>query len=67
MAERVDLRGYLPLDGGLLDLYRGADALLHVSWTEGVPQVLLEAFAAGLPVVATRSAEWPRPWARQRC
>jgi aminoglycoside phosphotransferase (APT) family kinase protein len=24
-----------------------------VSWTEGVPQVLLEAFAAGLPVVAT--------------
>ena len=33
--------------------YAGADALVHVSWTEGVPQVLLEAFAAGLPVVAT--------------
>jgi glycosyltransferase involved in cell wall biosynthesis len=26
---------------------------LHVSWTEGLPQVLVEAFAAGLPVVAT--------------
>ena len=53
VADRVDLRGYLPLDGGLMDLYRSADALLHVSWTEGVPQVLLEAFAAGTPVVAT--------------
>ena len=36
-----------------MDLYRSAGALLHVSWTEGVPQVLHEAFAAGLPVVAT--------------
>jgi len=39
--------------GRLRTLYAGSDALLHVSWTEGVPQVLLEAFAAGLPVVAT--------------
>ena len=53
VADRVELRGYLPLDGGLMDLYRSADAFLHVSWTEGVPQVLLEAFAAGTPVVAT--------------
>lgn len=53
VTERVELRGYLPLDGGLIDLYRSADAFLHVSWTEGVPQVLLEAFAAGTPVVAT--------------
>ena len=36
-----------------MDLYRSSDAFLHVSWTEGVPQVLLEAFAAGSPVVAT--------------
>ena len=35
------------------DLYRDSHALLHVSWTEGLPQVLLEAFAAGLPMVAT--------------
>lgn len=51
--DRVELLGYVPLDGGLLDHYRGADVFLHVSWTEGLPQVLLEAFAARLPVVAT--------------
>ena len=49
----VDLVGYVPLGPGLIDRYRTAHALLHVSWTEGVPQVLYEAFAAGLPVVAT--------------
>jgi glycosyltransferase involved in cell wall biosynthesis len=52
-AARADLKGYVPIDGGLLDLYRSADVFLHVSWTEGLPQVLFEAFAAGLPVVAT--------------
>jgi glycosyltransferase involved in cell wall biosynthesis len=50
---RADLHGYVPLDGGLREAYAGAHALLHVSWTEGFPQVLVEAFAAGLPVVAT--------------
>lgn len=53
LAEHSALRGYLPVDRGLLEVYRGSHALLHVSWTEGVPQVLFEAFAAGLPVVAT--------------
>ena len=53
VADHADLRGYVPLDGGLRDLYRTSDAFLHVSWTEGFPQVLLEAFATGLPVVAT--------------
>ena len=53
VAEHADLRGYVPIDGELPRLYRSSHALLHVSWTEGVPQVLFEAFAAGLPVVAT--------------
>ena len=48
-----ELLGYVPLDAGLFDLYRDADVFLHISWTEGLPQVLLEAFAARLPVVAT--------------
>jgi glycosyltransferase involved in cell wall biosynthesis len=53
LGEHADLRGHVPIDGGLVDVYRSGDAFLHVSWTEGLPQVLLEAFAAGLPVVAT--------------
>jgi glycosyltransferase involved in cell wall biosynthesis len=53
LLECVELRGYVPIDGGLLDLYRDSHAFLHVSWTEGFPQVLIEAFAAGLPAVAT--------------
>jgi glycosyltransferase involved in cell wall biosynthesis len=53
VSEAADLRGYLPLDGGLLEAYRESHAFLHVSWTEGLPQVLFEAFAARLPVVAT--------------
>jgi glycosyltransferase involved in cell wall biosynthesis len=38
---------------GLLDVYRESHVFLHVSLTEGMPQVLLEAFASGLAVVAT--------------
>jgi glycosyltransferase involved in cell wall biosynthesis len=53
VAEAADLRGYVPVDAGLHDLYRSADVFLHVSWTEGLPQVLFEAFAARLPIVAT--------------
>jgi glycosyltransferase involved in cell wall biosynthesis len=52
VADRAELRGYVPHDE-LGDLYRGSHAFLHVSWTEGLPQVLFEAFAAGCPVVAT--------------
>ena len=53
LGGRAELRGYVPLDGGLCDLYRSSHAFVHCSWTEGVPQVLQEAFAARLPVVAT--------------
>jgi glycosyltransferase involved in cell wall biosynthesis len=53
VADRAELIGYVPLDAGLFDVYRSCHAFLHVSWTEGLPQVLLEAFAARLPMVAT--------------
>jgi glycosyltransferase involved in cell wall biosynthesis len=53
LSDRVIQHGHVPIDGGLWDFYRRAHALLHVSMTEGVPQVILEAFAARLPVVAT--------------
>jgi glycogen synthase len=36
----------------LPDAYRGADVLLHPSRMEGLPKVILEALASGLPVVA---------------
>jgi glycosyltransferase involved in cell wall biosynthesis len=50
---RAELPGYVPYGPRLVELYRGSHALLHTSWTEGLPQVLVEGFAAGVPVVAT--------------
>lgn len=52
VADRTEMLGYVPFDS-LRDLYRGSHVFLHVSLTEGLPQVLFEAFAAGAPVVAT--------------
>ena len=49
----VELRGFVAHGPALLELYRGAHAFVHVSLTEGVPQVLFEALASGTPVVAT--------------
>jgi glycosyltransferase involved in cell wall biosynthesis len=53
LSGNAELRGYVPYDRGLRELYRNSHALIHTAWTEGLPQVLLEAFAAGLPTVAT--------------
>ncbi len=53
LMDAVQFTGHLPLHDGLLDLYRSSHAFLHVSRTEGFPQVLIEAFASGVPVVAT--------------
>jgi glycosyltransferase involved in cell wall biosynthesis/2-polyprenyl-3-methyl-5-hydroxy-6-metoxy-1,4-benzoquinol methylase len=49
----VDLRGDVPNGPELWELYRNSHAFLHVSLTEGLPQVLFEAQAAGVPIVAT--------------
>jgi glycosyltransferase involved in cell wall biosynthesis len=53
LAGYSELRGHVPIDDGLMDVYRDGHAFLHVSLTEGLPQVLTEAFASSLPVVAT--------------
>lgn len=52
VRAQADLCGYVSHDR-LAALYSQCHMLLHVSWTEGLPQVLFEAFAAALPVVAT--------------
>jgi glycosyltransferase involved in cell wall biosynthesis len=53
VSDRATLRGFVPAGPRLHELYRNSDLFLHASHTEGVPQVLFEAFASGLPVVAT--------------
>jgi glycosyltransferase involved in cell wall biosynthesis len=53
VADHLVMHGYVPLGPRLWGLYRSSHALLHISMTEGVPQVILEAFASNLPVVAT--------------
>ncbi len=53
VSDRLVMRGHVGFGEPLWALYRDSHALLHVSMTEGMPQVLLEAFAARLPVVAT--------------
>lgn len=53
IAEAVELPGYIPFGPELLERYRRAHAFVHVSLTEGVPQVLTEAHASGTPIVAT--------------
>jgi glycosyltransferase involved in cell wall biosynthesis len=53
VAHNLRLRGHVPFGSDLLDLYRRAHAFVHVSLTEGVPQVIIEALACGTPVVAT--------------
>jgi glycosyltransferase involved in cell wall biosynthesis len=49
----LELLGYVPNGPLLRDEYRRSQAFLHVSFTEGLPQVIFEAQAAGLPIVAT--------------
>jgi glycosyltransferase involved in cell wall biosynthesis len=53
VGDRFELPGYVPFGPELLELYRQAHLFVHVSLTEGVPQVLAEALASGTPIVAT--------------
>ena len=52
LGDRGSLRGYVA-QGELPEVYRESHVLLLTSHTEGLPQVVLEGFAAGLPVVST--------------
>lgn len=53
LSDAVDLPGEVRNGPALWRLYRDSHVFLHVSFTEGLPQVLYEAQAAGTPIVAT--------------
>jgi glycosyltransferase involved in cell wall biosynthesis len=52
-GDRVRVLGYVPHGPELFFLYRSSDLFVHTARTEGLPQVLVEAQAFGLPLVAT--------------
>jgi len=52
-GDAVRFCGHIPNGPELFTLYRASDVFVHVARTEGLPQVLTEAQAAGLPIVAT--------------
>ena len=60
VAAAVTFAGHVPYGPRLFDLYDLHDVLVLPSLTEGFPQVLLEAMARGLPVVATSVGGVPR-------
>ncbi|MEA2309428.1 MAG: hypothetical protein QOI65_1714, partial [Thermoleophilaceae bacterium] len=52
IEDRVRIHGHVPSERVAAMLQR-SDVLLHASLSEGLPTVVLEAMACGLPVVAT--------------
>ncbi len=53
VGDRLQLPGFVAHGPDLRAQYRQADAFIHISLTEGVPGVIIEALGCGLPTVAT--------------
>ena len=51
MGRRVYFLGHL---ADITDVLAAADVLVHAATVEGVPQVVIQAMAAGVPIVATQ-------------
>ncbi|MBA7595169.1 hypothetical protein ES703_02128 [subsurface metagenome] len=44
----------------MIDFYRSIDCFIHTSTSEGLPNVILEAAASGLPIISTPVGDIPR-------
>jgi glycosyltransferase involved in cell wall biosynthesis len=53
VSDAIGFLSYVPFGDPLLSLYRRAHVFVHVSLSEGMPKVLIEALASGTPTVAT--------------
>jgi glycosyltransferase involved in cell wall biosynthesis len=55
LGDRVEEYGYVGDRAFYMHLLRNADVLVHTSRAEGVPKVIIDAMAAGTPIVATEA------------
>jgi glycosyltransferase involved in cell wall biosynthesis len=60
LSEIVQFVGPIPHGPRLYEFYQKAHALVLSSRSEGIPKVVVEAMAHGLPIVATRVGSLPR-------
>jgi glycosyltransferase involved in cell wall biosynthesis len=59
VQHKVNLLGRV-IGKSLVELYQNSDMLIMNSVTEGTPMVILEAFSAGIPVIATPAGNIPK-------
>lgn len=56
LQDLISFKGPSP---SVVDEYRNADALVHVSVQDGIPNAVVEGMACGLPIVVSRVSDLP--------